>query len=52
MQIWGGDPDALTWLVAVVFLLTMSGAAASWDLLKAVGKRGLVGGAAPLPGMA
>jgi hypothetical protein len=39
-RIWNGDSDALGWLVAVVFLLLMSAAANSWDLLKAIGEQG------------
>jgi hypothetical protein len=37
-EVWQGDADALGWLVAVVFLLTMSAASSSWDLLKAIGR--------------
>ena len=40
-QVWGGDAEALGWLVAIVFLLTISAAASSWDLLKAMGERGI-----------
>lgn len=35
--LWQGDVDALGWLVAIVFFLTISAAASCWDLLKAVG---------------
>lgn len=38
-QVWSGDPDALGWMVAIVFLLTISAVASSWDLLKAMGDR-------------
>lgn len=38
-EAWQGDPDALNWIVAVVFLLTLSASARSWDLLKAMGVR-------------
>ena len=38
-DVWQGDADALGWLVAVVFLLTMSAASSSWELLKVVGRQ-------------
>lgn len=31
------DPDALSWMVAIVFLLVMSAASSCWDLLKELG---------------
>jgi hypothetical protein len=33
VQIWGGNPDSLGWMIAIVFLLTISAASNSWDLL-------------------
>lgn len=45
-EVWEGDADALGWLVAVVFLLTMSAASSSWELLKAVGR---ISAARPTP---
>jgi hypothetical protein len=35
--IWQGDPDALDWLVAIVFCLLISSLASCWELLKAAG---------------
>lgn len=40
VQAWSGDPESLGWIVAIVFLLTISAVASSWDLLKAMGERG------------
>jgi hypothetical protein len=34
--VWHSDPDALGWLIAVVFLLTTSALASCWEILKAV----------------
>jgi len=34
---WENDADALGWLIAIVFLLTISAAASCWDILKAIG---------------
>ena len=36
-EAWRGAVAALSWLVAVLFLLTMAAAANCWDLLKAIG---------------
>lgn len=36
-SIWQKDIDQLGWLIAVVFLLTMSAASSCWDLLKEIG---------------
>ena len=37
VDLWQGETDAFGWLVAVVFLLLMSGASSCWDLLKEIG---------------
>ena len=36
--LWIGDPSYLSWLVAIVFCLTISAVASCWDLLQAVAK--------------
>jgi hypothetical protein len=36
--VWIGDPSYLSWLVAVVFCLTISAAASCWDLLQSVAR--------------
>ena len=36
--LWIGDPSYLSWLVAVVFCLTISAVASCWDLLQSVAK--------------
>jgi hypothetical protein len=36
---WVKDPDALSWLIAIVFLLTMNAASSCWDLLKEIGAK-------------
>ena len=33
------DPDALSWLIAIVFLLMMNAASSCWDLLNEIGAR-------------
>lgn len=34
---WRNDPDALSWMVPVIFLLVMSAASSCWELLKDLG---------------
>lgn len=38
-SVWSKDVDALSWLVAIVFLLTMNAASSCWDLLKEIGAK-------------
>lgn len=37
--VWKLDADALGWLIAIVFLLTLNAASSCWDLLKEIGAR-------------
>jgi hypothetical protein len=38
-RVWNLDADALGWLIAIVFLLTLNAASSCWDLLKEIGAR-------------
>jgi hypothetical protein len=38
-RVWKLDADALGWLIAIVFLLTLNAASSCWDLLKEIGAR-------------
>jgi hypothetical protein len=38
-RVWNLNSDALSWLIAIVFLLTLNAASSCWDLLKEIGVR-------------